>query len=76
MQLPTQLENQSLYRVSTSKYTTGTVSGLSQIEPLLFGVTNDGTHEFNVVGHAPEYDSEGHLINARWAIVEGTKREV
>lgn len=76
MSLPTSLENQSLYHVSTSKYTTGTVSRLSRIDPLLFGVTNDGTHEFTVVGDMPECNGEGHLISARWAIVEGSKREV
>lgn len=76
MQLPTSLDNQSLFRPSSSNYTTGTVSILSQTGILLFGVTRDDTHEFNVVGHAPEYDAQGQLLSARWAIVEGSAREV
>lgn len=76
MQLPTQLDNQQLFRPVSNLHTTGTVQQLSQIGILLFGVTNDGTHVFNVVGDVPEYDSAGQLLNARWAIVEGSKREV
>lgn len=76
MQLPTSLANQSLFRVSTSKYTTGTVSILSQSGILLFGVTIDNGQEYRVVGDKMEYDGEGRLIGARWAIVEGSARNV
>lgn len=77
--LPTILENQSLYRPVTSTYTTGTVSSLSQIGILLFGSTelNDATGKraFNVVGHDAEY-VDGQIVKAKWAIVEGSARQV
>lgn len=80
MTLPAILENQSLYRPVTSTYTTGTVSSLSQIGILLFGSTElddkTGKHEYRVVGDVPEYDAQGQLLKARWAIVEGSARRV
>lgn len=76
MQLPASLDNQSLYRPSTSDYTTGTVSILNQIGILLFGVTIENGHEYRVVGDVPEYDAQDQLLSARWAIVEGSAREV
>lgn len=76
MQLPTSLDNQPLYRPTTNKTTTGTVSILNQIGILLFGTTIDKGREFRVVGDKPETDEQGQLLNARWAIVEGSAREV
>lgn len=76
MTLPAILENQSLYRPTTSTYTSGTVSSLSQIGILLFGVTNANGHEYRVVGDKMEYDAQGQLLKARWAIVEGSARRV
>lgn len=79
MTLPTQLENQSLYRPTTSTYTTGTVSSLSQIGILLFGSTElddtTGKRAFSVVGHDAEYVG-GQVVSAKWAIVEGSARRV